>query len=697
MMPTNSRLDGLRQQFVALRARFEDVGARAGAASPGLVAGVAPVETLVDDLRSTSGDFDRLRHAIVDEFADFPNTPDPATLNTLKALDLVLTALERVHAEQARRPAWETARDEAVAALDRVIALVHREDRESAALDDCQAQARELREALAEAPSGDVAQLGAHMRPFVELITLVDGWNRLDDQQCVALRDAIAENFGRPLGLAALRGLVGPETEAPAAPEPAILTAASADFPLADAAETAARQDDVLAAEPEPAPAEAAAIAAEPIAVEEHVPTPEAMDSTPAGSVVTAPEPIVPVAAPPSHVAPEPTLSRTVAAPAVATAAARARPSAPSPALATVASAPAVPAQPVASPAPVAQPAEAAAPHGRRGAPPGSTLVTQIRLSGQHIEIETPEQQREREELFQRLAEDTAQWWLSARAGWESIVQRGLRPADAVRDTLKRFPHLLAVPLSRADEYDGGRIAEGYGILLQRLEKEEPGFVREALTRLNPQLTGRAPDDNFPLGQELYQYVVAEGRLYKTFPAFLSEVLGHVLPEPGLWLSGTISETEAATTVVTRPEQPGSHDANTRTLTSPAERYMKHTFEVATGPLTARVFTVETSELPVPIDLEIRLAEEGTPRDHAWIVVAPLGGKPEKPRKHRAGGTKIEHFGRDHGAVWVAVFNSDANADKRYELTIALTRRGPKIQPIQPAFANKASPFGKKR
>ena len=681
MMQTNSRLDGLRQQFVALRARFEDVGARAEAAAPALAAGVAPVETLVDDLRSTGGDFDRLRHAIVDEFADFPNTPDPATLSTLKALDLVLTAMEHVWAEQARRAAWEAARDEAVAALDRVIALVHHEERESAALGDCQAQARELREALAEAPSGDVAQLRAHMRPFVELITLVDGWNRLDDQQCVALQDAIAENFGRPLGLAALRGMLGPETESPA--------------------ETAALQDEVLPAEPEPAPAEAVAIAAEPIAVEEHVPTPAPIDSTPAGSVVTAPEPIVPVAVP-SPVAPESALSRTEAAPAIATAAAPAPPSAPSTAAATVASAPfaparsaapAAPAQPVVSPATAADLTEAAAPRDRRRAPPGSTLVTQIRLSGQHIEIETPEQRREREELLQRLAEDTAQWWLSARAGWESIVQRGLRPADAVRDTLKRFPHLLAVPLSRADEYDEGRIAEGYGILLQRLEKEEPGFVREALTRLNPQLSGRAPDDNFPLGQELYQYVVAEGRLYKTFPEFLSEVLGHVLPEPGLWLSGTISETEAATTVVTRSAQPGSHDANTRTLTSAAERYTKHTFEVATGPLTARVFTVETGELAVPIDLEIRLAEEGTPRDHAWIIVAPLSGKPEKPRKHRAGGTKVEHFGRDHGAIWVAVFNSDANVAKRYELTISLTHKGPKIQP---AFANRASPFGKK-
>src|SRR5206468_1399225 len=79
--------------------------------------------------------------------------------------------------------------------------------------------------------------------------------------------------------------------------------------------------------------------------------------------------------------------------------------------------------------------------------------------------------------------------------------------AEAARDTLERFPYLLSVPLAKSDEFDDGRLAEGYAILLQRLEKEEPGFVREALTRLNPQFTTRARNETYPLGQELYLYV----------------------------------------------------------------------------------------------------------------------------------------------------------------------------------------------
>src|SRR5215831_18395875 len=107
MMHTSDRLDELRQQLIALRTRFGDVGARAAAAAGDVSVSVAPAEDLLDDLRSTTGDFNDLRSAIVDQLSGFPNTPDPTKLSTLKALDAVLTAMERVAAEQTRRAAWE--------------------------------------------------------------------------------------------------------------------------------------------------------------------------------------------------------------------------------------------------------------------------------------------------------------------------------------------------------------------------------------------------------------------------------------------------------------------------------------------------------------------------------------------------------------------------------------------------------------
>ena len=583
MTHTSDRLEELRQQLIALRTRFGDVGARAAAAAEDVCVSVAPAEDLLEDLRSTVDDFNDLRRAIVDQLSGFPNTPDPTKLSTLKALDAVLTAMERVAAEQARRAAWEGARDDALVTLGRVLTLIHREDPKSAALAECQTQARELHEALVSAPSGDVEQLSAHLRPFVELVTLADGWNQLEDEHCASLQDSITHTFGRPLALAALRGKLGHQGEV----------------------------------------------------VEEPAPPPP-------------PPPPVAVAAPTS-----------------------------------------------APPAPVG--AGPPPDDARVAPPPGSPLLVELRASGERVQVETPQERRAREALLERLAAQSARWWIGARAGWESLVQRGLRPAEATRDTLKRFPYLLSVPLSRSDEFESGRLAEGYAILLQRLEKEEPGFVRGALARLNPQLTGRVMDESYPLGQELYLYVVAEGRLYKTFPELVRDVLGQALPEPGLWLQASITETNDATTIVTRPEQPGGCHEESRTLTHAAERFAAHTFSVTTGPLTTRVFSVQAEELAQPTDLDIRLTENGSPTDRAWIVVAPASGQPDEPRKHRAGGTKIERLGREQRAVWIAAFNSDPNSEKTYQLTLTLSRRTPTLTKPEPkAAAPHSSPFKKR-
>src|SRR5438874_61530 len=339
---------------------------------------------------------------------------------------------------------------------------------------------------------------------------------------------------------------------------------------------------------------------------------------------------------------------------------------------------------------------------GDRVAPPGSPLVVEIRLAGERVQVETPQERREREELLERMAEESAQWWVGARRGWEALAQRGLPPAEAAREALARFPYLLSVPLAKSDEFEDGRLAEGYAILLQRLEKEESGFVRAALSRLNPQFAARARDETYALGHELYLYIVAEGRLYKTYPDFLKDVLVHALPEPGVWLQGAITDAEGSTTIVTRPEQPGGRPEQSRTLTEAAERFTTHTFGVTTGPLTARFFSVQAGGLSDPTAVDIHLKENGAATDHAWVVVAPMDGKPQAPRKHRVGGTKIEQLGKQHRAVWIAAFNSDPNADKRYELTVALARKAatPLARAAQaqaaPTGLGKASPFKKR-
>jgi hypothetical protein len=585
-------------------------------------ASAVPAEALLDDLRGTAADFDELRLALLEEASTLPRAPNPAALGTLKALDALVTTIDGAEADRTRRAAWEAARDDALSTLDRVMTLVHREDKDFPPLAECQAKARELRAALSAAQPADLERIttmvSGGIRPFAELVALAEGWNRLEDERCALLQDSISQNFGRPLALATVRGKLGREGEIIRAPE-------VAEAPAAPVVPTA----------------RAAPVGGTPVAAD--VPVPR---GAPVGGGMRAA-----TGAPASGGGNAPTGPPVVA--------------------------------------------------GDRVAPPGSPLVVEIRLTGERVQVETPQERREREELLERMAEETAQWWVGARRGWESLAQRGLPPAEAAREALTRFPYLLSVPLAKSDEFEDGRLAEGYAILLQRLEKEESGFVREALTRLNPQFAARARNETYALGQELYLYVVAEGRLYKTYPDFLKDVLVHALPEPGVWLQGAITDAEGSTTIVTRPEQPGGRPEQSRTLTEAAERFATHTFGVTTGPLTARFFSVQAGELSHPTDVDIHLKENGAATDHAWVLVAPMDGKPGAPRKHRVGGTKIEQLGKEHRAVWIAAFNSDPNADKRYELTVALKRRvptlGPKPEqaPTAPS-TGKASPFKKR-
>jgi hypothetical protein len=256
------------------------------------------------------------------------------------------------------------------------------------------------------------------------------------------------------------------------------------------------------------------------------------------------------------------------------------------------------------------------------------------------------------------------------------------------------------VPLPRSAEYAEGRLAEGYALLLAHIEKQEAGFVQDALTRLNPQFAGRPADETYPLGQELYLYVVAEGRLYKTYPDFVREVMLHTVPEPGPWVQGGIEESDEATRLFTRSARPGSVEEQSRVLTEPRERAGPHVFRVTVAPLTTRFFTLRpaTAALADPPGVEIRLLNNDAPSDHAWLVTLPVAGatSPSAPRKHRTGGTKLPELGKELGGLWVGVFNADPTDDHRYDLSIAL-RRKPAATPAAKAAPSTERFFGRKR
>jgi hypothetical protein len=663
--------EDLQRRIAALRTRFAEVGTRAAAASRALTATSPPGERFLGDLSAVSAEFAELRAAILEEAASLPRPPAASSITRLRDLESVTTALIAAEVERGKRAAWDAACENAVGVLDRVQRLIHREDREFGGLADCQAKARELRAVVTGPPPTDLVEptilLETQLRPFVALVTLVDGWNRLDDDRCASLQDVIAQSFGRPLGLAALRGKLGnegepaplqePPREAPVAAEPVepparIFTAAAATEPTAPAG-------------PEPT----APPAPEP-------PAPSAPVVAPPPPRVATPRPVIPVSSP------------------FVTAPSAAKPTPP----------PAAPPPPPVDPArgtPLERVLPAARPVNERWAQPAAEppVEVEIRLNSDPVHHETPEERREREALLESLAAKNAQWWIRARTGFKALVAGNVSAANAARDALGKYPYLLSVPLQESVRFAGGRLAEGYAILLQRIEKEEPEFVATALTRLNPQFTTGGNTESYPLGQELYLYVVAQGRLYKTYPEFLKDVLAHVVPEPGVWLQGTITEEDEATHIVTNDTTPGSSAAETRRLTAVRDRTAEQTLSVTTGPLTTRVFVVQADALKTPVDVEIKLREHDAASDKAWIIVTPAAGKPEPARRHRVVGSTVESLGKETRAIAIAVFNSDPNTEKRYELGITLKHRS--AAPTRPdstkQSATKQSPFSTKR
>jgi hypothetical protein len=634
--------EDLQRRIAALRTRFAEVGTRAAAASRALAATAPPTERLLEDLAAVGAEFTALRAAVLEQAAALPRPPAASSMTRLRDLESVATTIMAAAGERGKRADWDVACENAVGVLDRVRALIHREDREFSGLVECQAKARELRAVLNGPPPADLAEqtalLESRLRPFIALVALVDGWNRLDDERCASLQDVIAQTFGRPLGLAALRGKLGHEGE----PTRAAPRAAPA------------------AAEPLEPPTRffTAAAATEPVAAPVPLVVPP---SAPVASPFVAPPPPPPAPPPPP---PPPSVD-----PARGTPLERVMPAA----------------RPVNEP--WVQPASE------------TPLEVEIRLNSDQVHVETPEERREREALLERLAAKNAQWWIRARTGFKDLVARSVSPANAARDTLGKYPYLLSVPLQETVRFAGGRLAEGYAILLQRIEKEEPEFVATALTRLNPQFTTGGNTDSYPLGQELYLYVVAQGRLYKTYPEFLKDVLTHVLPQPGVWLQGSIIDEDDATHVMTNDATPGSSAAETRRLTAGRDRGAEQTFSVTTGPLTTRVFSMQADTLKLPVDVDIRLKENDSASDKAWIIVTPASGKPEAAKRHRVGGSTVESLGKDNRAVFIAIFNSDPNTEKRYELGITLKRRSaipPKPDPAKHP-ATKQSPFAPKR
>jgi hypothetical protein len=264
--------------------------------------------------------------------------------------------------------------------------------------------------------------------------------------------------------------------------------------------------------------------------------------------------------------------------------------------------------------------------------------------------------------------DETAQWWLAAWArwsGWKSTHDF----ATVARDELGKYPYLLSVPIQKSPEYEDGLLAYGYSILVDHVEKQNPGCVGNALNSLK---AGVAT----PVGDQLYAYLVNEGRLRESYPDFVKNALLAAVPDPGLWFQFRILESKEDTRIFQRPSgRLGDTELSGQRLASDGQRYAEHKFKMMLPALTLRCVQISADSIRDARGVGVRLTSEGTPSDSGWIATVPAGAKGKsEARRVTPEGTHVAGVGKEFASVWIAVFNPDPESDRRYELSVFLRK-----------------------
>ena len=613
MTPT---ADDLVKNLAALSRRFAGLAAKLAQAARELEgAGTLPPDSLLEEFAAARGEFIDLRSSVLDAARTLGVTaPAPAAIDGLKALEPVVRALAEATVNEPRRATLAEARRRVLVVLDRIMTINHVDDPNFAALLECQAKAREIRAAVLD-PKGPTAESAAVIveatPAFSALLTLIEGREHLDDAKFAVLEDSVTRLFGRTLTVAATRGK---------------LVAGPADLPRAP---------------------------------ERPAPRPKTVEEPVAPVVVAAAQSVAPRVQPPAPLLASP------AAPAAASPAPSAAPPAPPPApfYAPPAPSPAPPAPPVA-PAPAAPPPPAPA-----APPPPPALIKQEVAAA----APAPEEDSAPQVVETAALDEGAQWWVSAWARWTSW--KGTIDFKAgVKQELGKYAYLLSVPIQQSAEYEEGLLAYGYSVLLDFVERQRPGIVTKALNSLKTFVPGKAAPS---VGAHLYKFLIDEARLAEQYPEFVKSVLLAAVPEPGLWTQARILESATETSIFTHPSpRVGDPDHTTQRLTNDRQRFADHRFPVTLAPLTVRFFAV-AADFREPREMDVKLKEGRAECIDAWLLTIPPVGRADlKSEVVRLvpEGSSVPALGRDCATLWVAVFNPDPKAEKKYELSLTLKK-----------------------
>jgi hypothetical protein len=204
----------LLQDFSQVTRAFEQLSRRlTDVAEQVRTSGILPSDSLIEDIAASRRSFVELRDRaleLVGLFAGSSKKPadEIESMKDLEALLQLVTEAQRKKAQE------EKARVRALTVLDRILSLIHRERPDFSPLDEAQAKARALREALRshEGPDlhPDIVPLAQGRHPLAELLTLVEGYDDLDDDLWLLLKHAVAEHFGKSLAMSAARGKLCP-------------------------------------------------------------------------------------------------------------------------------------------------------------------------------------------------------------------------------------------------------------------------------------------------------------------------------------------------------------------------------------------------------------------------------------------------------------------------------------------------------
>lgn len=204
----------LLQDFSLVTKSFEQLGQRLSEVAEQVrTAGTLPSESLIEEIATSRRNFTDLRARAIELVGLLSESPKaaPEEIGSMKELEALLQLAAEA---QRKRAQQEKARTRALTVLDRLLSLVHRDHPDFAPLSECQAKSRALREAIHDHTGAelhpDVTALAQGRHPLAELLTLVEGYDDLDDDLWLLLKHAVAENFGKSLAMSAARGKLCP-------------------------------------------------------------------------------------------------------------------------------------------------------------------------------------------------------------------------------------------------------------------------------------------------------------------------------------------------------------------------------------------------------------------------------------------------------------------------------------------------------